>query len=98
MEVARACVRACVAPRRMEDAHGTLFVSLPSLLDPSLAPPGKAIVHAFTPDWIDAWHVCAVAARSSPNARAGTQVRAPFLGLHTTSRLAAGSQLSSTTP
>jgi len=40
---------------KMEDAHGTLFVSLPSLLDNSLAPPGKHIVHAFTPDWIDAW-------------------------------------------
>jgi phytoene dehydrogenase-like protein len=26
-------------------------------LDPSLAPPGKHIIHAFTPDWIDAWQV-----------------------------------------
>jgi prolycopene isomerase len=41
----------------MEDPHGTLFVSLPSLLDPSLAPPGRHIVHAFTPDWIDNWTV-----------------------------------------
>ena len=24
-------------------------------LDPSLAPEGRHIVHAFTPDWIDAW-------------------------------------------
>jgi phytoene dehydrogenase-like protein len=24
-------------------------------LDPSLAPPGRHIVHAFTPDWIDSW-------------------------------------------
>lgn len=43
---------------RMEEAHGTLFVSLPSLLDPTLAPPGRHIVHAFTPDYIDAWQVC----------------------------------------
>ena len=28
---------------------------MPSLLDPSLAPDGRHIVHAFTPDWIDAW-------------------------------------------
>ncbi|GBF98578.1 carotene isomerase [Raphidocelis subcapitata] len=40
---------------RMEEARGTLFVSMPSLLDPSLAPPGRHIVHAFTPDWVDAW-------------------------------------------
>eukprot|EP00955_Chlamydomonas_euryale_P029461 310678-Chlamydomonas_euryale.AAC.1 len=39
----------------MEDARGTLFLSMPSLLDPSLAPDGHHIVHAFTPDWIDAW-------------------------------------------
>ena len=37
--------------------YGTLFVSLPSLLDHSLSPPGTHIVHAFTPDWIDAWQV-----------------------------------------
>nr|ANQ45191.1 putative chloroplast carotenoid isomerase precursor [Haematococcus lacustris] len=40
---------------RMEDTHGTLFVSLPSVLDPSLAPAGQHIVHAFTPDWIEDW-------------------------------------------
>ncbi|WIA41668.1 hypothetical protein OEZ86_009018 [Tetradesmus obliquus] len=40
---------------QMEQPRGTLFVSMPSLLDPSLAPPGRHIIHAFTPDWIDAW-------------------------------------------
>eukprot|EP00878_Enallax_costatus_P016763 GHUV01017592.1.p1 GENE.GHUV01017592.1~~GHUV01017592.1.p1 ORF type:complete len:376 (+),score=69.89 GHUV01017592.1:491-1618(+) len=40
---------------KMEQPRGTLFVSMPSLLDPSLAPPGRHIIHAFTPDWIDAW-------------------------------------------
>lgn len=40
---------------RMEDARGVLFVSMPTLLDPSLAPEGHHIVHAFTPDWVDAW-------------------------------------------
>ena len=40
---------------KLEEARGTLFVSMPSLLDPSLAPEGRHIVHAFTPDWIDAW-------------------------------------------
>lgn len=42
---------------QMEKPHGTLFVSMPSLLDPSLAPDGHHIVHAFSPDWIDAWQV-----------------------------------------
>ena len=41
----------------MEEPYGTLFVSIPTLLDPSLAPPGAHIVHIFSPDWIDAWKV-----------------------------------------
>ena len=40
---------------RMEDPRGTLFVSIPSLLDPSLCPQGSHVFHAFTPDWVDAW-------------------------------------------
>ncbi|WP_017655590.1 carotenoid isomerase [Fortiea contorta] len=37
-------------------AHlGTVFVSIPTLLDPDLAPEGYHIIHAFTPDWIDNW-------------------------------------------
>ncbi|MFM6135699.1 MAG: carotene isomerase, partial [Sphaerospermopsis kisseleviana] len=28
---------------------------IPTLLDPSLAPPEYHIIHAFTPDWIDNW-------------------------------------------
>lgn len=39
----------------MEAAHGTIFVSIPTLLDPSLAPPGHQIIHAFTPSWIEDW-------------------------------------------
>ena len=39
----------------MEAAEGTIFVSIPTLLDPSLAPPGHHIIHAFTPSWIEAW-------------------------------------------
>ncbi|EIE25844.1 carotenoid isomerase [Coccomyxa subellipsoidea C-169] len=38
---------------RMEDPLGTLFVSIPTLLDPSLSPDGTHIVHIFSPDWID---------------------------------------------
>ena len=41
----------------MEKPKGTLFVSIPSLLDPSLAPEGTHVFHAFTPDWIDAYQV-----------------------------------------
>ncbi|MEH1926321.1 MAG: carotenoid isomerase [Nostoc sp.] len=40
---------------KMTAAEGTLFVSIPTLLDPDLAPNGYHIIHAFTPDWIDEW-------------------------------------------
>ncbi len=40
---------------RLEDAAGTIFVSIPTQLDPDLAPPGRHIVHVFTPSWIDDW-------------------------------------------
>lgn len=41
--------------QKMEDPLGTLFVSIPTLLDPSLAPENYHIIHAFTPDWIESW-------------------------------------------
>jgi prolycopene isomerase len=40
---------------RMEDSYGTLFLSIPTLLDPSLAPEGHHIFHSFTPCWIEDW-------------------------------------------
>ncbi|WP_353932651.1 carotenoid isomerase [Okeanomitos corallinicola TIOX110] len=40
---------------KMELVSGTLFVSIPTLLDPSLAPTGYHIIHAFTPAWISNW-------------------------------------------
>ena len=39
----------------MDDEQGVVFVSMPSLLDPSLAPPDRHIVHAFSPSSIEAW-------------------------------------------
>ncbi len=39
----------------MEDEQGTIFVSIPTLLDPDLAPPGHHIIHAFTPSWMETW-------------------------------------------
>ena len=39
----------------MEAEQGTIFVSIPTLLDPSLAPPGHHIIHAFTPSWLEHW-------------------------------------------
>jgi prolycopene isomerase len=41
--------------QQMTAAQGTIFVSIPTLLDPDLAPAGYHIIHAFTPDWIDNW-------------------------------------------
>ncbi len=40
---------------KMEAAEGTIFVSIPTLLDPDLAPTGFHIIHAFTPSWIKDW-------------------------------------------
>ena len=40
----------------MEDEQGVVFVSMPTLLDPSLAPPGHHILHTFTPSAIEAWN------------------------------------------
>jgi len=41
--------------QQMEAEEGTIFVSIPTLLDPSLAPAGHHIVHTFTPSWIETW-------------------------------------------
>ncbi len=41
--------------QQMTKRQGTIFVSIPTLLDPDLAPAGYHIIHAFTPDWIDNW-------------------------------------------
>ena len=54
---------------RMQEPHGTLFVSIPSLLDPSLCPPGTHIVHMFTPDWMDNWQVRPAAVLRLPTHR-----------------------------
>ncbi len=40
---------------QMEAPEGTIFVSIPTLLDPSLAPAGHHIIHAFTPSWMSDW-------------------------------------------
>ncbi|MFM9073848.1 MAG: carotenoid isomerase [Cyanobium sp.] len=39
----------------MEADQGVIFVSMPTLLDPTLAPAGCHILHTFTPSAIDAW-------------------------------------------
>ena len=40
---------------KMSQPEGTIFVSIPTLLDPNLAPPGHHIVHTFTPSWLSEW-------------------------------------------
>lgn len=40
---------------RYTDSGGTLYCSIPSLLDSSLAPPGRHTVHAFVTDRADDW-------------------------------------------
>ncbi|MGL5080886.1 MAG: carotenoid isomerase [Microcoleaceae cyanobacterium] len=39
----------------MQEPEGTIFVSIPTLLDSSLAPKGYHILHTFTPSWIQDW-------------------------------------------
>ncbi len=39
----------------LENEKGVIFISIPTLLDPSLAPVDKHIIHAFTPSSIDEW-------------------------------------------
>ncbi len=39
----------------MEKSQETIFVSIPTLLDPDLAPVGYHIIHAFTPSWLSEW-------------------------------------------
>jgi prolycopene isomerase len=40
---------------KMEASEGTIFVSIPTLLDPDLAPIGYHIIHSFTPYWLESW-------------------------------------------
>ena len=40
---------------KMEQPSGTIFVSIPTILDPDLAPPGHHIIHTFTPSDIEEW-------------------------------------------
>lgn len=41
--------------QKMEAERGTIFVSIPTLLDRDLAPPGHHIIHTFTPSWMEEW-------------------------------------------
>jgi prolycopene isomerase len=40
---------------KLEDPYQTIFMSIPTVLDSSLAPPGRHILHIFTTAWIDDW-------------------------------------------
>ncbi len=40
---------------KMTVPGGTIFVSIPTLLDPDLAPAGYHVMHVFTPQWFADW-------------------------------------------
>jgi prolycopene isomerase len=40
---------------KLEEPYETIFLSIPTILDSSLAPPGHHILHIFTTSWIDDW-------------------------------------------
>jgi len=60
--------------QRMEAEAGTLFVSIPTLLDPELAPPGRHIIHAFTPSWMESWQQLPSQAYRAQKAEAARQL------------------------
>lgn len=40
---------------KLEEPYQTIFMSIPTVLDSSLAPTGRHILHIFTTAWIDDW-------------------------------------------
>ncbi|KAK4759601.1 hypothetical protein SAY87_022732 [Trapa incisa] len=40
---------------RLEESYGSIFLSIPTVLDPSLAPEGRHILHIFTTSSIEDW-------------------------------------------
>ena len=59
---------------KMEASEGTIFVSIPTLLDPSLAPEGHHIIHTFTPSWIEEWKNLSVIEYQQKKERAATKL------------------------
>ncbi len=59
----------------MEQSLGTLFVSIPTLLDPSLAPADRHIIHAFTPSWLWEWQGLSPSAYAVKKQQVARQVR-----------------------
>jgi len=70
---------------QMEAAEGTIFVSIPTLLDPTLAPPGHHIIHTFTPSWISDWEGLSAKDYAAKKEEAGdrliTRLEAIFPGI-----------------
>lgn len=58
----------------MATPGATVFVSIPTLLDPSLAPPGHHIVHAFTPSWVQDWQLRSQAEYNAQKQQAAQQL------------------------
>ena len=58
----------------MEKSEGTIFVSIPTLLDPSLAPSGHHIIHTFTPSWIEDWQELSITEYQEKKERAAARL------------------------
>ena len=43
--------------KRLEEPYGSIFLSIPTVLDSSLAPEGRHILHIFTTSSIEDWEV-----------------------------------------
>jgi len=59
---------------KMEQPEGTIFVSIPTLLDPDLAPKGYHIIHAFTPSWMNDWEDLSMSEYEDKKEEAGWRV------------------------
>ncbi|HIK56044.1 MAG TPA: carotene isomerase [Synechococcales cyanobacterium M55_K2018_004] len=59
---------------QMEASHGTIFVSIPTLLDPDLAPAGHHIIHTFAPSWMSDWEGLSPTAYQQKKEAIATQI------------------------
>jgi prolycopene isomerase len=59
---------------QMREPAGTVFVSMPTILDPSLAPAGHHIIHAFTPSSIEEWQTLSASDYKAQKIQAASRI------------------------
>ncbi|CAI5527239.1 unnamed protein product [Closterium sp. Naga37s-1] len=59
---------------RMEEPYESIFLSIPTVLDPSLAPAGRHILHVFTTAWMHDWQGMSVEEYSAKKHHVAAQI------------------------